>query len=138
MSKDIIDIFCDCLVNLNIKFTIRQSKISNVYNVNVYKKEEFKKLYKFIGLKDQKLKKEIEIYIKMQPQKFKDIYFCQCGKEIRKESKLCPTCDKIRQRKVKDRPSKEELILMVKESSLEAVGRKYGVTGKSIKKWLKV
>jgi hypothetical protein len=27
--------------------------------------------------------------------------------------------------------------LMVKETSLESVGRKYGVTGNSIKKWIK-
>jgi hypothetical protein len=64
-------------------------------------------------------------------------YYCQCGKEIRKESKLCPTCDKIRQRKVKNRPSKEELMLMLKETNLEAIGRKYGVTGNAVKKWLK-
>ena len=64
--------------------------------------------------------------------------YCKCGKEIRKESKNCPSCDKIKQRKVKDRPSKEELILMIKESSLEAVGRKYNVSGNAVKKWLKM
>ena len=64
-------------------------------------------------------------------------YYCQCGKEIRKESKLCPTCDKIRQRKVKNRPSKEKLMLMLKETNLEAIGRKYGVTVNAVKKWLK-
>jgi len=63
--------------------------------------------------------------------------YCECGKEIKKESKRCSVCDKINQRKVKDRPSKEELILMIKESSLEAVGRKYNVSGNAVKKWLK-
>lgn len=50
---------------------------------------------------------------------------------------MCPTCDKIRQRKVKVRPSKEELLKMISESSLESVGRKYGVSGNAVKKWLK-
>ena len=63
--------------------------------------------------------------------------YCGCGKEIKRLSKKCPTCDKIRQRKVKDRPSKEDLLLMIKESSLESVGRKFNVTGNAVKKWLK-
>ena len=64
-------------------------------------------------------------------------YYCECGKEIKKTSKQCEECYRINERKVKDRPSREELILMVKESSLEAVGRKYNVTGNAVKKWLK-
>lgn len=64
-------------------------------------------------------------------------HFCECGREINKLSKRCSVCDKIKQRKVKERPSKEDLILMIEKSSLEAVGRKYGVTGNAIKKWLK-
>jgi len=63
--------------------------------------------------------------------------YCSCGKEIRKNSKNCPTCDKIRQRKVSNRPTKEELTLLVSSSSLEAVGRSFGVTGNAVKKWLK-
>lgn len=43
----------------------------------------------------------------------------------------------LNQRKVKDRPSKEELLSMIKESGLEDVGRKYGVSGNAVKKWLK-
>ena len=38
---------------------------------------------------------------------------------------------------IKDRPIKEELVKMIKDSSLEAVGRKYGVSGNAVKKWLK-
>ena len=42
-----------------------------------------------------------------------------------------------RKRKVENRPTIGELKIMLKNSSLEAIGRKYGVTGNSIKKWLK-
>lgn len=66
------------------------------------------------------------------------IFNDECGKEITKNAKRCEICEKIKQRKVKDRPSKEELILMIKESSLEAVGRKYNVSGNAVKKWLKM
>jgi len=64
--------------------------------------------------------------------------YCECGKEIKKTSKQCEECYRITERKVKDRPSRDELILMIKESSLEAVGRKYNVTGNAVKKWLKM
>lgn len=67
----------------------------------------------------------------------KKIKICECGKQIHNSSNKCIECNNISQRRVKNRPSKEELILMVKESSLESVGRKYGVTGNSVKKWLK-
>jgi hypothetical protein len=43
----------------------------------------------------------------------------------------------LNQRKVKDRPSKEELIIMIKETSLVTVGKKYGVSDNAVKKWLK-
>ena len=72
----------------------------------------------------------------IKPIKLKN--YCECGKEITKNAKRCEICEKIKQRKVKDRPLKEELILMVKESSLEAVGRKYNVSGNAVKKWLKM
>ena len=67
----------------------------------------------------------------------KIVTFCECGKKIHNTSNKCIDCNNISQRKAKNRPSKEELILMVKEGSLESVGRKYGVSGNSVKKWLK-
>ena len=78
--------------------------------------------------------RKVKIQVKFEPTK----NYCECGKEIRKTSTRCTSCDKIKQRKVKDRPSRDELILMIKESSLEAVGRKYNVTGNAVKKWLKM
>lgn len=41
-----------------------------------------------------------------------------------------------KQRKVK-RPPYEELIKQIKNVGYEKVGRKYGVTGNAIKKWVK-
>jgi len=64
--------------------------------------------------------------------------YCKCGKKIHKRSKMCIRCVALKQkRKVKNRPSKEELLKMIKESSYEFVAIKYNVSSNSIRKWLK-
>ena len=97
------------------------------YNIKITDKEKIQKII----LEEIELDKIIKIHNTKK-------YYCECGKEIKRLSKRCSVCDKINQRKVKDRPSKSELILMIKESSLEAVGRKYNVSGNAVKKWLKM
>ena len=69
-------------------------------------------------------------------QKHRKTKKCKCSNDILETSKRCSKCDKINQRKVKDRPSNEDLVKMINESNLESVGRKYGVTGNAVKKWL--
>ena len=59
-----------------------------------------------------------------------------CGKEISHHATRCSDCWNIYQRKVK-RPSKDELLELIKVESLESIGRKYGVTGNAVKKWCK-
>lgn len=59
-----------------------------------------------------------------------------CGVFISKRSKRCKNCDEIIQRKV-ERPSYETLLKELEESNYSAVGRKYGVSDNSIRKWLK-
>jgi len=76
-------------------------------------------------------------YLKINNEKIKKINHCECGMIIKNTSKKCINCNNISQRKVKERPSKEELKIMIKKTSLEAVGRKFGVTGNAIKKWIK-
>lgn len=49
----------------------------------------------------------------------------------------CITCTKIKQRKVK-RPTKQELIKDVLFMPMMTVGKKYGVSDNSIRKWLKI
>jgi hypothetical protein len=69
----------------------------------------------------------------------KKIHKCSsCGVELKTNCKtgLCNSCYSKSQRKV-ERPSKEQLLQEVKESSYLAVGKKYGVSDNSIRKWLK-
>ena len=71
--------------------------------------------------------------------KLKKKWFCKkCGglRDKHSQSQLCKRCSDIEQRK-NSRPSKEQLKEEIQESSYRAVGRKYGVSDNSIRKWLK-
>ena len=64
-------------------------------------------------------------------------YYCSvCGVEVSQKGCLCRKCSHEQQRIV-ERPSKEQLLKEIATSSFEAVGRKYGVSGKAISKWCK-
>lgn len=58
-----------------------------------------------------------------------------CGKYILKQNKRCAECNPKFKRKVKEIPSREELIRMISGSSFEEVGKTYGVSGNAVKKW---
>lgn len=66
--------------------------------------------------------------------------YCKCGKEITRKSKFCNKCaNKLRsltQRKV-ERPSYKQLLKEIKELGYSGVGRKYGVSDNSVRKWEK-
>jgi len=65
-------------------------------------------------------------------------HYCKvCNKnKVSSKDVMCKSCLALSRRKV-ERPNKEELINLVNSNGLEATGRKYGVTGNAIKKWLK-
>lgn len=65
-------------------------------------------------------------------------YYCsKCGKEIStKEAKLCSKCSREERRKI-NRPSKEELLELIKTKSFCEIGRIYNVSDNSIRKWCK-
>lgn len=64
-------------------------------------------------------------------------YCKECGKLLLNEntSGYCQTCLAKHRRKV-ERPTKEELQEMIKDKSLNQIGKMYGVTHNSVKKWL--
>ena len=63
-------------------------------------------------------------------------YCKECGKEISGdgEYEVCSACFGKRLRKI-ERPGKEELYQMLIEDNFTSVGKKYGVTDNSVKKW---
>lgn len=63
-----------------------------------------------------------------------------CGKEfiLSHNNKYCSAkCRQLDSRKVKNRPSKEELLKLLDTNSYCAVGKIYGVSDNTIRKWLK-
>lgn len=63
-------------------------------------------------------------------------YFCpDCGKEIKKNSKYCSMCSAKYSRKV-ERPTKDELLVLLhKVCNFSKIGKLYGVTDNTIRKW---
>jgi len=78
-------------------------------------------------------KRDIEYPIQKQPGPRKN-YCSDCGKEIDLKAERCEVCYKMRQRVV-DRPEAMVLAKEILDNGFESVGRKYGVSGNSIKKW---
>lgn len=79
--------------------------------------------------------------IKQKPKqkpKQKENLCIECSTSLKTKSKtgLCLSCSLKKRRKV-DRPSKEQLLEELKENSYVSVGKKYGVSDNSIRKWLK-
>jgi len=71
----------------------------------------------------------------------KKLYYCKCGAEIKKNSKTCVKCRNktinFKNRKVKNRPTKEKLLNEISEYGYRRIGRKYGVSDNAIRNWQK-
>jgi len=71
----------------------------------------------------------------------KKLYYCKCGAEIKKNSKTCVKCRNktinFKNRKVKNRPTKEKLLNEISEYGYRRTGRKYGVSDNAIRNWQK-
>lgn len=62
-------------------------------------------------------------------------YCCDCGKEITYEAIRCMSCEKIRQRKVENRPNRVLLKEMIRIEPFTKIAQKYGVSDNAIRKW---
>ena len=63
-------------------------------------------------------------------------YCVDCGKEISHGAIRCPECHALYSRKV-ERPSAEQLSKELWETNFTQVGKKYGVTDNTVRKWCK-
>ena len=65
----------------------------------------------------------------------KELCFCtDCGIQITSGSIRCNSCEKKRQRRT-EWPTREELKQMIRTTSFLEIGRKFGVSDNSIRKW---
>lgn len=63
---------------------------------------------------------------------------CQiCGKEITYKATLCKECARLNSRVVAERPPREELKDLIRNNTMIQVGKKFGVTDNTIRKWCK-
>lgn len=88
------------------------------------------------------IKPEIKFFEKRKKEKieyFEKINLCiTCGENsVTRKNSECVKCSHLKQRKVKERPSNEELLKNVQEFGYCKTGRKYGVSDNCIRKWLK-
>lgn len=60
-----------------------------------------------------------------------------CGEDTEYGTYCSKECRGFKSRKVQNRPSKEELLEMLKTESFVSLGRKFGVSDNAIRKWLK-
>ena len=64
--------------------------------------------------------------------------FCiNCGTPIDRKSTYCMKCFQLSQRKVKDRPNREELKQMIRTRTFADIGRQFSVNDNTIRKWCK-
>ena len=69
----------------------------------------------------------------------KELYYCEkCGKQLYEKTKtgLCIECYRDYERSQSKCPTKEILEKLYKEHSLSKIGRMYGVSGRTVKKWM--
>ena len=78
--------------------------------------------------------------------KNKIAHLCKCGTPIRRDSSLCKRCEMARRASILkidggskkvEWPSREELRLLIQQTSLTQIGKSYGVSGNAVKKWCK-
>jgi hypothetical protein len=68
--------------------------------------------------------------------RIKKIEYCECGKEITCGAYMCVDCYSKTNRIV-ERPTHEQLKKEIKETSQNKVAKKYNVSWRTIRKWLK-
>lgn len=70
--------------------------------------------------------------VKLAPLKNKCL---KCGKEISKGSLYCVDCFNLEQRKVKDRPLRNELKYLIRNFPFTQIGKQYNVSDNTVRKW---
>ena len=101
---------------------------------NIYSLEELKNFQIFNQDLANQLKEERDKKLGIGKEK---IYCSSCGKEITGQgiTGLCITCSNKTRRTVQNRPSREELKDLIRNKPFTQIGKQYGVSDNSIRKW---
>lgn len=135
LSKDLDYVFI--LTECGICYSIPVSELGTNKSITLGPKYDQYKVMQINNPNNDLIKEaslKVEEKINKEPK-----YFCiECGKPVSKKGGLCRSCSSKKSaiRKVEERPSAEELVSLIKEHGMLGTGKLYGVSDKSISKWL--
>jgi hypothetical protein len=124
------------LSNSNMDFIMKEFEKCQVLCANCHRETHFP------DLELDKVRQKISDFDHEKSQKWINmnepkIYNCSdCGCEISKWGKRCKTCSQKNNRKV-DRPDIDTILKKVNEKGYSRVGKEYGVSDNTIRKWIK-
>lgn len=128
----------DVFLKLYEDFMDDRIPLKEVYKRNNITEIGLKKVFTLKGLSHRRT--EHGVYVKKKP--VGTIHSCSgCEKKEDFDGNLCSICEYndglLRARKVKDRPDSEELYDLLIKNSFTEVGRMFGVSDNSVRKWCK-
>lgn len=101
---------------------------------NCHREVEYYNILTTPSFDEQKANELLDIY-KAQKEEIKKNTTCPiCGKTMTNGAKMCSECSH-KNRRVTDRPNKEELKQLIRTLPFTTIAKKYGVTDNSIRKW---
>ncbi len=83
-------------------------------------------------------KSEKIIVVKIKKENNRTLYNCICGNVVQNKGTKCKSCFHLKNRKIKNRPTLEELLLNVEKIGYTNTGKKYNVSDNAIRKWIKM
>ena len=114
------------IINLLQNSKLTQREISKQFNIGEDTVSE-------INMGKTRIIEEIEYPIRNY--KSKKQFFCKiCNSPVSKNGNICQKCNGLSQQKVK-RPTKEELYKLLKENNFSIVGKIYGISDTTIRRW---
>ena len=119
------------IYNLLMNSTLTETDIANRFNVS-------QRYISGINLGQYRIQSGYIYPLKNYRKKEEKHIFCQkCGVEIStKGAKLCVQCS-TQEKRVVERPSREQLKQEIRENSFLSLGKKYSVSDNAIRKWCK-
>jgi hypothetical protein len=119
-------------LNLLKKFTY-----SDICRENKVSRKELAHLTRYYNINIFKLNRTKRKFNKVKNKKDPIVYYCKCGNKVSRKGNRCMKCAKYQERKIKNRPSYNQLLEDINKTNYTKTGEKYGVSDNCIRKWIK-
>jgi very-short-patch-repair endonuclease/transposase len=104
-----------------------------IHHTGCFNMEKLSEFMEQIKNSEKKIEFDYFNYVPREKKK----YFCSCGNTITNKAKKCESCARLDMRKVKNRPSKNELKKLIWEKPITELGKIFGVSDNAVRKWCK-